>query len=737
MTCIDGGSFEFLTRPYNYKRAPFQLTSGELVTYEGIYFSLPASGLMLDKRLFTDSSSHPVDSSVKLYINRDAGVAPIIEPDDDGAVYQSGTPHYDDYVLDMRTLISEVAALHAADSDHTAQQFFEEHLQRVRATYDLSAHDIRDGVYVHPEPVNTVPSGGVPPGSSGSVQPPGDGFELGAQQLMDIDIDEIQWQPITRPKDFQTGTPENTPIEPVFPIALPDGELPVFSSLDESNLNDIALGVSTSGGILVTGDNLIPGTSLKLFATSGISPAGSGNFVQTIPWKLFPCEKELCRYYALAEDQSGVINVKGRQAVYQTPGSISTGVYMLAISDSSNASGTVIQHYPINYHAISGIDADGKAHDGIHVVDKLIYNLNAFGGTGAGHSPINGKKVLTHWVGNETSSRGKKYIGTGPRYVHENLIYGFGEQTDISLVTETITHNWATANHQLSPVTWNSIGMQAQQVSVPPFSTRVNPIYRFTDSLSSTRRIVSLLTYLGGKSDRIVTPDQPFGLGSRKVTRIITYDITTFREGTNPDGSFKWIEDGTSSITQEAKFFANTFPVFAFAAFFAEKPNHGFVHVNGDVFMQFSFTTGGPFGVDILPRNNKFASIGDGIFTLFPTTTRSDVVTSIGFFPAWKLVRTVTTNNQVQLPSNIAIGNTNSPTISFDPELDFDESTITDFGPAIWNPDVGINYIYFLTVVGGISKIFFAHMDTDFIITRINETNLEGFIAGRLALLDI
>jgi hypothetical protein len=75
--------------------------------------------------------------------------------------------------------------------------------------------------------------------------------------------------------------------------------------------------------------------------------------------------------------------------------------------------------------------------------------------------------------------------------------------------------------------------------------------------------------------------------------------------------------------------------------------------------------------------------------------------------------------------------------ITFDPDLGFDDTFVTEFGPPVWDEDEGVNYIYFLWDDGSTTKSFFAHMDTDFVIFRINQTDNEGILSGRAALLSI
>jgi hypothetical protein len=701
----------------------------------GFFFSIPASGLLLDKRLFTDSDSHPINSPVRLYINKDAGVTVSIEPDDDGAIYIDGTPHYVDYIQDLRDMITDVTELHAGDSDHVAQQFLTDHLIRTRAPYDLSSHDIRDGEYVHPSPSNTIPSGAAPPGSSGSIPSPGDGYELGAQQITDIDVDEVQWQGITRPKNLKLGTPANIPIEPIFPAVLSDGTFPAISSLDEVNLTQLALNSSVSGGILLTGDMLVDGTSLKILSASGSIPDDTTGFITDIPWKLFPCERELCTYYT-PNDPTATLTARGRQAIYGESVNISDGVYMLAISNTADVSGSVVQHYPANYHALSGVDANGHAHDGLHITNKLIYDLStsASDGTVIGYSPINGKKVFAHWSGSDTGSKGETFNSSSVKYPNGNSIFIKGEVTNFFTTSSLI--NWAITNNTISPISWSNISTTALGPRFSPF-TGAGVTYKIRDmNASSNNGVMTIKEYaLWGFIDQVVFPDSDRGTGGQSITETIISNTIVYREGQDENGEFEWQQESEFSTTRDLTYLENTYSVNnIFSFFFYKKPNNGLVHVNGETYFQWSNSSG---GTPVKPQLNKFAPFGDTTSQKVPATTRGDTIVSIGFFPSWKRLRYVTTNNQVVIPQSISISPASSKTISFDPDLDFDESTIEAFSAPVWDPENGVNYIYFTMKTGGSQKIFFAHMDTDFIIFRFNQTDGDGFSAGRAALLSI
>ncbi|MDX1407785.1 MAG: hypothetical protein R3330_06615, partial [Saprospiraceae bacterium] len=521
----------------------------------------------------------------------------------------------------------------------------------------------------------------------------------------------------------------------------PGGALPGFSALDETNYTKLALNAPASGGMLVTGDGLVAGTSIKLFDASGALPLFTGNFVQGVPWKLFPCERELCNYYSPHSDPTATISALGRQGVYSAPGgSLAKGVYLFAASESTETSGLAVQHFPANYQATSGIDANGRSHKGIHVTDKLLYNINALGNYAVGFSPFNGERVFGHFPDQtSTGSKGETLGGAGPKYSNGDTVYGAGGIVNPALNNFTrSTVNWVTTNNRFYPATWATLSTTALRPFRGIFGAPNGTTYLTADVMASNSRVVRRKVYAPwGFIDQIVTPDQDRGQGGQRVDYVITYNTIQYREGQDAEGNFIWVKEDEFSSQRAGSYLQNTFGcnnIFSF--FFLRKPNNGFVHVADDVYVQWSDKVG---FTDVLPRKNRFAPIPTaGAFNPTPSTTRSDVRVSIGFFPAWKLVRYVTTNNQVFIPGNIGITPANSKTITFHPDLDFDSTFVTDFGPPVYDPDEDINYVYFLWSNGGTSRLFFAHMDNDFVIYRFNRVvDNNGIIFGRMALLSV
>jgi hypothetical protein len=728
MTGVSG--FEFLYRPYPYAREPFRLDESDRVGYEGRYFSIPAFGLLLDKRLFTPIASHPVDSPIELYINKDAALSINIEPTLSASGYEQATPHYADYILDLRDLLEDVTALHASDSQYSSDEFFKAHMRRNRAVYDLdntSASGTSDLNYVHPAPTNTVPV------APSSTIIPGETVELGALQFQDIDMDEVQWQPFTRPTASAVGT-SNLPIRPIFPAALPNGSLPTFTDLDKEKYGLLGLDVSSSGGALITGDALVEGTTLKLLTGSGQTGATEGDFVQNIPWARFPAGDQLNLYYET--QNSGCVNASGRQAIYDIPAGLSSdNVYMLDVSDAGT-SGQLIQTWPGNYHATSGIDPNGIAHRGVHIVDRLLYNLNEVNPNGlpVGRSLINGRRVFGHFVDSAVNSRGVDITGR-LGYANGNDVYFYDRVTTPLAGGDSSRFEWATTNNRFYPVNWSIFSTSALEPRPSVFGSAPSTNFDVGDIMAADQVIWRKRYIQWGYIDSIVSPGGDRAAGGNKVAATITYEKHTYRQGTDSEGNFIWIEldppESPTFTTQQTKYFQNTYSVNnIFSFFFLRKQNYGFVNVNGLVYFQWGEP--GSF-----PLVNRFASISTASKSTqqVPSTSYSSTTYVIGSFPTWQVRLAVTTNNQVTIPNKMSISPASSAVISFDPSLPLEASDVNSFGPAVWDEATGLNYLYFSTFDG---SVYFAKMDTSFIITHINQVApVDGIFGGRSVILDV
>ncbi len=721
--------FEYLPRPYPYGREPFLVASGEKVAFEARFFSIPAFAAQVDKRLFTVSASHPVANVFKLYVNRSSNTTISLEPTISASGYERGTPHYADVILDIRDVLDSAFAGHASDSDYTAQNFKVAHLARQHEPYDIpnsSRSGLIPGDYVHKESVTLTPSGN----------------ELGALGLQDIDIDEVQWQPFARPKKI--ATLNGMPTEPCFPMIVnSDGTLPELSALDEQKLGLLALGSAASGGLLITGDALLEGTSIKLLSGSGAPLASEGTFNTLVPWALYPAQNKMNLYYTT--ENSGVITASGRQAIYNTVNPpASDGVFMLNTAEAGT-SGELVQNWPGNYHASSGIDQNGKAHHGVHVGSKLIYNLyeGSPGSLGVGRSIVNGKKIFGHFFGTESNPTGKTW-NTTIKYSNGNTVYGWGGVLSPFLGTNPnyfSSISWFSAGRTLSPLNWTSFNSDVWQPSPGVGSAGAGTTWTLGDIQASAARILTFKRYNSdGYMDRIVVPDNDMATAGIKQVATINYETHVYREGTDPvTGLFAWIElpppQSPLYTSQTQTWYNNTYQVGnVISLFFYRKPNHPFVHVNGDVGIQWSEF--GPGNIPIKPVYNQFSVFGAATTKLAPPTNYSAVGVSVGSFPTWTIRLYVTTNNQVTIPDQLQISGAFTA-ISIAAGVPMTLARINQFGPAVWNPDEGVNYIYFNTIDLP-ARTFFAKMNSSFVITQINQVDAtDAILSGRPAILGI
>lgn len=757
MACEFGPDTEFLFRPYPYGRDPFKLADDELVAYEARFFSLIYFALINDIRLFTEEGSHPVASPFKLYINKNTGLFTSAEPTLAASGFETATPHYAEVITDARAALDDVFDVHAADSDHVANAFRLNHFKRQRLPYvGTSADGVPFDEFVHPDPAATVPSGGLPPGSSGSIPPPGDGYELGGRQFQDIDMDEVMWQPFTRPRSFGTQTTKTIPTKPIFPAVLrSDGSLPSFSALDDSTYCQLGLGAGVSGGVVITGDALVDGTSVKLIKNSGHAPVGAaGTFKEGADWELFPAQREMCQYGGNQyEPALATINASGRVAVYNTPTPIDgDGVYLLAVSNVSETSGLDVQHHPATHRNVTGINEKvlptlDTTFPGVHVTDKLIYNLREMspGQPAIGRSPHNGKRVFAHHGGTDTSSKG---VGTPGSvvYAKNNTIFGYGGITRpvISFTNGTSQFEWMTTTNLMSPVNWSVRSTTNLGPRRGIFGARNSTVYDIGDSnFSEDDGTITLMRYAGwGFIDRMICPAQDAGGGGDLTRATINYTTLEYSEGTNPvTGEFEWVLVGSTQTTQELTFFRETYNLGnIFSFFFDRRVNNGIVNAGGKLWVQFSDKS----GFTSLPPFNKFftRAVGPRVDRLTPPAARSDVRVSIGFFPAWKLRRYVTTNNQVSVPASMGLSPASAITISFAAGLGVDTTDVNTYGPPAWDPDAGVNYIYFSTLSSAAveirDRVFFAKMDTSFEIFEVNRVeSADAILFGRAACLSI
>lgn len=745
---------EFFDRPYSYRREPFKLGVNDLVPYYGDIFSVPASGALLEKRLFTQSQNHPVNTTVRVYINKDANDSFLVEPDQTATHYESGTPHYSEVITDIRDILDESFALMANDSDWSDCDFKAAHLNRVRSGYNLD-NTRASGLpgqclYVHKAPDNTVPTED----------------ELGyLGGFQDIDIDEIQYQPVARPKDgtFLGSTlNKRILIEPIFPAILDTtGSSPSLSNADDSYYINQGLGVSSSGGnVLITGDNLIDDSVYRLYSGSGNTHSALGTFQSQVDDAEYPGSSQLSQYYT-PSDSSGIVVARGRRGIYGIAvGNIAKGVYILNVGPV-NTSGSNINHWPSNYQNTSGVisgpmtasgvdQTQSVTHDGVHVTDKLIYAFSEIGNPGQpirARSPINGRTIFAHIGPTETNSLGNAFGGF---YNIGDTIYELGRVSRPFTGGSSSEVEVGSVNKELSPASFTkAITTQLRGLAA------INSLYvRRAASTQFIRRdiiapddtpIISLKTYgLDGNVDQLVIGDDPL-FGGGQLQSFVTITTTRIYAVPGVGSQFDPVLIDTIVTSRVGEFFENTFflnNIFSF--FFFRRANNGFQNVNGQPFFQ--FTTNVQNNIAQNPINDGFAEIPTtGNFVLTPEDPIKTGTYTVGFFPVWATRRFVSVSTQTLIPGTVTVSPANSKTIDFTSQLQnfITRDNVSRFGPPIWDANEGINYIYFQTVGGFAGSpvqgfTYFAKMNTDFEIFEIVRVNSEDAILnGKAGLISV
>jgi hypothetical protein len=745
-------SFEYLARTNDYLREPFLMASGEKVPFDGRYFSMPAYAAQLDKRLFTAQASHPVTNLFKLYVNRTSNRTISIEPTLTASGYEGGTPHYADYILDARDTLSTVFSLHAADSDHTANDFKRAHLTIRHAPYNLDSSSAsgRNNDYIHQESATLTPSGS----------------ELCARGFYDVDVDEVQWTPFTRPKSIAKLS-NGLPYEPCFPMVIKnDGSLPSFSALDDELFGKLGLGASASGGLIITGDVLKSGTSIKLIEGSGASFSSEGQHLSNVPWKQYPCGTGLNRYYTTTTP-GATVSVLGRQSIYDVPNPPeSEAVLMLNVSDIGT-SGIVVQNWPGNYSSTDGVNASGQAHDGIHVTNKLLYSGSTTpSGMMLGRSIINGKIVFGHHIGGESftinpygTSVTRNASNASPRYNNRNSVYMFaGAITPPYNAIVAAGYRisaptmWAEADEKLSPLTWSQVDNIALQPTTiiwsPTFPPGTYNTYTLSDIIHNYQD-GGACTYFRytpfGISDYLTCPDNPKSGRAQWQDVAIPYTYKSFlrlpRASLNdpevwvpdplfPDGEgvyrFSYIDD---------RFITNLWWWLGGGISVGGKPNLGLTNSNGTAGIQYSNPS------SQVNLYNRVAFLGEPEYELRPPQTEITIFYTYSIFGGLGGLRkqVLTYTGQERVPVRRFFG-AEDKLITFSPSLP--SFQVYQFGSITWDPDEGVNYLYFNTYRGSAfspiaDKYYFAKMDTDFEIFHVNVVSAQDFILGRALLLDI
>jgi len=729
MPTCSGYGIEYFERPYRYDRYPFLLSDNELVGFSGVIFSQPAYAALTDKRLFTVPDDHPVDSTVKLYVNKGANVTITVEPDANATGYESGCVNYADYICDIRDLLDDVFALHSSDSQHTATAHKIAHLQRQRLPYQpldaTSASGTLDTDYVHAAPVAATPSGS----------------ELGASGIQDIDIDEINYQPFVRPSKYDTSPilGRNVPSSPFFPTVIKTGgSIPAFGPKDQEVFDELALDVASSGSkLLITGDRLLSDSSIKVMSDgSGSTIAATGDFVEGIPWALYPAKDEMCRYIP----QSGVtpsgapsgatplITASGRQALYEPP-SLSQGVYLTAVSETGATSGNVIQHYPGPgfWHSTSGVDLPSgiNYHDGLYVEDRLLYSLlemqpNQMAG---GRSLQNGRVVFAHVVNEDSNSLGKQFEGDNLSFVDgDDTVYSFAGTTDFEdfRVGDTPvrrhTHSWASIDNTLSPTNFS-------ESTVTELGVRYD-IAAKTPGENDGAAYATLILYNSyGFLDYWCKSGGPTTLSTLQTARIV-YTTRIYLEGVEQPNS-------PQIKTQVFPYHTGLFNMKNFYSFFiARNAYKTMLNVNGEAMFQF----GRGFGNNLRRAGRILAKPNSYVTRDYPPAARSVRCVSIGYFPAWKILCYITTNNQVTLPQEIGtfaqFQILNAP--GFPHFLDDD---VQEYGPVTWDSVNMVNYLYVKLTN---DTFWFCKMNTDYQIFEANKvTAADAILFGKAGILSL
>lgn len=718
MSSVSG--FRFIHRPYPYERSPFKVAEGEAVPFRDVFFSRPAYGLLADKRLFTESN---VSSSINLYINKDANSFSTIEPRLDGSGYSQATPHYADYITDLRSLLSEVTTAHAADSDHSANDFFRSHMERNRdSVYDMdnsSASGTSASDYTH---------------------------DLDNHYLEDIDMDEVMWQPFPRPSKGAVagGRMGNMPSEPIFPMALPGGNAPSATAPDIELFSSMALNPASSGGVLVTGDALTPGTVISLVDASGVVAATVGTHNQNIDWKLFPGQEYMDSYgydEFVEDKQVGCVTASGRQAIYNNPGSSQSDVVLMLNVATPGTSGYVVSNWPSNYHATSGVDANGTAHDGVHIIDRVIINAMPGAGTmAAGRSPVNGKLVFGHVRESDiTDDDGHTAVG---QYKDGSVIRGrIGKIAQNG--RDSATHKYSATEEDLSSHSFST--QTTDRFSPRQVNVFGPPIYGEELYLIEQQAAGGIYpSIIGNIYNNIYHscshPGQPDGKGFEKTQQTLTYTVEVYHAVQDPNNPLArdWTLVDTYNGTSTIKWTENLYSLVNMYYAMKQYANHGLRALDGQVFFQWNSVPRGAFGV-ALPGHDR-----RDLLRNFSTATRNRrnvpeqlVTETQSVISSWRSptvvyrLQRVTYDGAANIPDTLSF----QPDIQihFAADLPWTLDDVYQFGPVIDDDVAGGGYVYFQrSADGGISPMqdqyYFCKLDGTAEISHVNRVDAEDAI---------
>jgi hypothetical protein len=653
-----------------------------------------------------------------LYINKDANSFSSIEPRVDGSGYSQATPHYADYILDLRTLLGDVTAAHANDSTYSADDFFSSHMQRNRElVYDMdnsSASGLSTSEYTH-DP-------------------------LGSHYLEDIDMDEIMWQPFSRPGKKDTYS--NLPIAPVFPMALPGGNAPGFTSPDTSTYSKLALNAPGSGGILVTGDALVPGTVISLVDAPGKLAVSTGSHLENVDWALFPGTDNMDSYgynEFVNDDQLGTVTASGRQAVYDSPGSASSDVVLMLKVATPSSSGYTVSNWPSNYQATSGVDADGFAHDGVHIIDRVITTLITPGRISDGRSPINGKRVFGHVSSSDQGPNGE-LVGTNNFYKDSSTIRGLGklvqQNTNVSQVYSYSVTPDNLSNHTWSQVTTNVF--EPRQLSQTSYGSTFMP----GRQVAAADGYPWLMHYaLWGTIDKMCYPGKPNHDGATRVSDTLTATTRRFsRVFDAGTGEYtNWVpfypygpNSHETSSTSTVEYTENLFPITDWYGTVSNKVN-SFVNFDNKACFQYSLNASPhPFAL----KNDYLIFVSDPELEYYrhPADPQLEIIQYVSFGAVNGQVKYVTTfDNSFDIPFRLQPSDLKQ--IDFKAGLPMTNAAdVYRFGPVAYDADTGINYVYWEgSSDGGFNgngRYFFGKLGSDALIYQYNRVDAEDAILG-------
>jgi hypothetical protein len=403
-------------RPYAYTRYPFILNDDERIGYSGILFEEAMFAITAERdaiigitgtdRWFYKYLSNNLGSSGKIAFeptptggHLDGTAEPIAEEADNPFASYVGAVNFSDYIEGMRSGLESLwSEMDNNDSDYTAAEIKEAHFSGIGLS----------GTWVHtPEEINQQ------------------------AQLYDIDLREVQWQPLLRfAKYADLSLTWQTPASPIIPgFQNEAGSLISVSSRDleqSKNLNPLIASGYTSAAtnkFLFSGDGFTSTTKAYYFDMWTDKKGGGTIEVSDIGYRTLnhPLQG------ALAE---------------ATPSTAPSGIKRLFLFDSNpNAiPSSLMSYWPKrisgmldNYSPNTNtyIDAENEVLriSGVQVFNNYFANTSVSGESIV--SPFNGETLwtrfgdMTEWTinGENFSTTGDWRTKTPYGYDGENLIY--------------------------------------------------------------------------------------------------------------------------------------------------------------------------------------------------------------------------------------------------------------------------------------------------------------------------